>query len=151
VPTLPYIGKSLFSHAVLIDTGAILALTNHQHINHSRAVDCLAKINDRKLPVLVSLPVIYETHKRILFDLGRIQARQFLIQIYDRRTTIIRTESADEERAKALLDRYRDLGMTLTDAVSMAIMERFGIAASFSFDRHFLQAGFIRIPPFHLG
>lgn len=144
------VGKSLFSRAVLVDTGAILALANSRHENHGDAEDCLKKINYNKLPMYIPLPIIYETHKRLLFDLGFKQSMRFLNSISTSNLSIIRTIEDDEREAKQLIEKYCGLKLTLFDAVSMAVMQRFGIAASFSFDRHFLQAGFIRIPPFHL-
>jgi predicted nucleic acid-binding protein len=82
-------------------------------------------------------------------DLGPVAAARFLEEIYDGSIPIVRTVDADEVEARRLIRMYPDL--TLTDASSMAVMARLGIAVCFSFDRHFLQAGFIRIPPFHIG
>jgi predicted nucleic acid-binding protein len=135
---------------VLFDTGALLALTNSQDANHPRAVECLDAINQHHLPVFVSLPTVYETYQRLLFDLGQNAALRFFGEITDGTVSIIRTVNEDEVEARRLIGRYRDLNLTLTDAANMAIMTRLGIAVSFSFDRHFPQAGFIRIPPFHL-
>ena len=144
------VGRTLYSHAVLVDTGAFLALADVKDKNHKDAVECLKKIAEYRLPLFVPLPIIYESHKRFLFDLGQLAAKRFLNSIYDGSLNIVRTIEEDERQANILLERYKDLKLTLTDASSMALMLRLGIAASFSFDRHFLQAGFIRIPPFHL-
>jgi predicted nucleic acid-binding protein len=102
------------------------------------------------LPVFVSIPTIYESHRRFLFDLGHVAARHFLHQIYDGSVNIVRPSDQDELGARRLLDRYAGLNPTLTDTANMAIMTRLGIAVAFSFDRDYLNAGFIRIPPFHL-
>ena len=144
------VGKSLYSRAVLADTGAILALANSRDRNHGVAEDCLRSIHSYRLPIYAPLPIIYETHKRLLFDLGPASSKRFLDSVRNNSVIVIRTIVEDEQEAKLLIERYQDLRITLFDAVSMAIMLRVGIAVSFSFDRHFLQAGFIRIPPFHL-
>jgi predicted nucleic acid-binding protein len=144
------IGKSLYSRAILIDTGALLALANPGDSNRQQAITCLNTIKDYRLPVFVSLPTIYESHRRFLFDLGYIVAARFLQEIHDGSVNILRTVEEDEQEAIRLIRRYEALGLTMTDAVNMAVMTRLGIAVSFSFDRHYLQAGFIRIPPFHL-
>lgn len=146
----PPVGRSLYSRAILLDTGAFLALANPRDNNHKPAVDCLEAIARQRLPVVVSLPVIYESYRRFLFDLGPQAAKRFIQEIYDGSVNIIRTSEDDELEARRLLERYGNLKLTLTDAANMAIMIRFGIAVSFSFDHHYLQAGFIRIPPFHL-
>ena len=133
-----------------MDTGALVALANRSDTNHTAAADCLQIIAQHRLPLFVSLPTIYETHHRLLFDLGPNRARRFLEAVYDGLTNIVRTIDEDEKEARRLIDRYGALRLTLTDAVSMAVMTRLRIGACFSFDVHFLQAGYIRIPPFHL-
>jgi len=96
------------------------------------------------------LPVIYEAYKRLLFDMGWAEARRFLKSILSGQYNVVRTIEEDEKTADVLIERYKALNLTLTDATSMALMTRLGIAKSFSFDQHFLQAGFIRVPPFYL-
>lgn len=144
------IGKGLYSRAVLIDTGAFLALANSRDTHHSAAFECLKSIAKYRLPIFISLPTIYESFRRILFDLGQQSARRFLDQVLDGSDNLKRTIIEDEHEARKLIQRYAALQLTLTDAANMALMIRLEIAVVFSFDRHFLQAGFIRIPPFHL-
>jgi predicted nucleic acid-binding protein len=144
------IGKSIYSRAVVIDTGALLALANSADIHHTEGDECLGAIAELRLPLYLSVPTIYETHRRMLFDLGQVAANRFLESVYDGTINILRTEDQDEQAGRALMDRHAALKLTLTDAVNMAIMSRVGIGAAFSFDRHFLQAGFIRVPPLHL-
>jgi len=131
-----------------MDTGAFLAISRKKDANHEAAVACLASIAAKRLPVFVSLPTIYETHRRFLFDLGVVAATRFLDKIFDGSINVVRTTADDEVEARKLIATYQDL--TFTDAVNMSVMIRLQIGACFSFDKHFLQAGFLRIPPFHL-
>lgn len=145
----PVIGRTLYARAVFLDTGAFLALANtSEGERHTLAVECLKQVLAHRLPFLTSLPVIYEAHRRLLFDIGSEMAREFLDRIFDGSIQIVRALEPDETKGRELIATYPDL--TLTDAVSMAIMLRIGVAVCFGFDRHFLQAGFYRIPPFHL-
>jgi predicted nucleic acid-binding protein len=144
------IGRSLYSRSALIDTGAFLAVTNLQDQNHHEALECLVVLARHRIPLFVSLPTIYESHRRFLFDLGYPTAIAFLQEVFDGSVNIVRTVDQDETEARTLLGRYAALGLTLTDAANMAVMTRLGIAAAFSFDADYLAAGFIRIPPFHL-
>ena len=144
------IGRSLYARAVLIDTGAFRALIDPQDDGHQSAVECLNTIAKHRLPVFVSIPTIYESHRRILFDLGQQAAKRFLRELYDGSVNIVRTLEEDEQEARRLLDRYEALDLTLNDAANMVVMTRLGIAQVFAFDRHYLQAGFIRIPPLHI-
>jgi predicted nucleic acid-binding protein len=144
------IGKGLYSRAVLIDTSAFLALAKSKDIDHLAAYECLKLIAKYRLPVFTSIPTIYESQRRILFDLGQSAAEQFLEEVFNESLNVVRTIIEDEQEAKKLIRKYAALQLTLTDAANMALMIRLGVAVVFSFDRHFLQAGFIRIPPFHL-
>lgn len=146
----PPVGRTLYSRAVLLDTSAFLALANPHDVHHVDSQDCLVLVARNRLPVFVTLPTVYEAHRRFLFDFGQLSADRFLVEVFDGTTNIVRTIEDDEAEARRLIDRYAALALTLTDAVNMAVMVRLSIAAAFSFDRHYLQAGFIRIPPFHL-
>jgi predicted nucleic acid-binding protein len=134
----------------LIATGALLALADPKDNNRPQAIACLNTIKDHRLPVFVSLPTIYESHRRFLYGLGQVAAAHFLQNIYDGSINIVRTVEDDEHEGIRLIERYEGLRITLTDAVNMAVMIRLGIDVSFSFDRRYLQAGFIRIPPFQV-
>ena len=111
---------------------------------------CIGRMVELRLPAIVTIPTVYESHRRLLHSLGASQARRFLDGVYDGTANIVSTTPNDEQDAIRLMDRHRSLDLTLTDAVNMAVMLRLQIGAVFSFDRHFLQAGFIRVPPMHL-
>src|SRR5215471_12103030 len=144
------IGRSLYSRSALVDTGAFLAIANRHDPHHGEARLCLAKLAQNRIPVFVSLPTVYESHRRFLFDLGQPAGTAFLMRVFDGSVNIVRTIEQDEIEARRLLGRYAALELTLTDAANMAVMVRLGIAAAFSFDGDYLAAGFIRIPPFHI-
>src|SRR5208283_2802331 len=93
------IGKSLYSRAVLIDTGALLALASSTDSHHVEADECLRAIASLRLPLYLSVPTIYETQRRMLFDLGQTPANRFLGGAYDGTINILRTEDQDEQSA----------------------------------------------------
>jgi predicted nucleic acid-binding protein len=142
--------KSLYIKAVLIDTCALLALSNSRDKYHHEASECLKRIAENHFPIYISVPTIYETHRRLLFDQGQLSSQQFLESVYDGSLNIERTIDDDEQNSRLLINKYKDLKITLTDAANMSVMIRLGIGTVFSFDRHFIQAGFIQIPPFFL-
>jgi predicted nucleic acid-binding protein len=144
------VGRSLFAKAVLVDTGAFLALANPSDHYHYPAVECLNSIASHRLPLFASIPTLYECYSRFLFDLGRNQAANFLASVFGGSINLVRTIEEDELKAQELIQRYQAVELSLVDAANMAIMLRLGIATCFSFDSDFLQVGFIRIPPFHL-
>lgn len=44
------------------------------------------------------------------------------------------------------LQRHRDKTFSLTDCTSFIVMKRYGLVEALTFDRHFEQAGFRRLP-----
>jgi len=51
-----------------------------------------------------------------------------------------------EKQAEAILCRYKDQDFSYTDAVSFVCMKGLNIHQAFTFDRHFLTAGFEVVP-----
>ena len=49
--------------------------------------------------------------------------------------------SADEKKAKEIIQRYTDKEFSYTDATSFSVMERLGITSAFAFDIQFKQYG----------
>lgn len=134
----------------MVDTSGFVALLDLRDANHLPAVELLRETRDLGLPFLTTVPTIHETHRRLLYSPAAAQAEIFLDAVLDGSITVIRTEPADDERAIALIRRYAAVNLTLTDAVTMAVMERMGVACVFSFDDDFFLAGFIRVPPLPL-
>ena len=42
--------------------------------------------------------------------------------------------------------KYKDKTYSLTDCISFVLMKRLGIEQALSFDKHFVQAGFVKLP-----
>jgi uncharacterized protein len=42
--------------------------------------------------------------------------------------------------------KYKDKSYSLTDCISFVLMTRLGIVEALSFDKHFVQAGFVKLP-----
>ena len=141
--------NGLCDKAILIDTCALIAISNPRDKYHTEASECLQQIAEVHYPIYITIPTIHETHRKILFDQGQAVGQQFLVSVFDGSLNIERTIAEDEEYAISLISKYTDQTLTLTDAVSMAVMVRLRIATVFSFDSHFLQVGFNRIPPFN--
>src|SRR5439155_27142531 len=136
-----------YARAITVDTGAFVAITDPTDGQHQAAVDCLAQIVARRLPLLTTLPTIYESHRYLLYTRGYDAAIRFLDAVFDGSISIVRTLPEDEARAMVLLRRYAALNLSFVDAVTMAVMERVGVAYIFTFDSDFFVAGFLRVPP----
>jgi uncharacterized protein len=90
--------------------------------------------------------LLIESHALILSVLGRDRASQFLRDMEESNTVVIRARAADEERAKQILFQYTDKDFSFADAISFTVMERLGIRLAFTFDRDFAQYGLTALP-----
>jgi predicted nucleic acid-binding protein len=59
--------------------------------------------------------------------------------------TVVFVDQALHQAAVSLLQRRLDKTWSLCDAVSFVLMEQLGIAEALTTDRHFEQAGYIRL------
>jgi predicted nucleic acid-binding protein len=144
-------GKTIYSGAVMIDTGAYLALYYSEDNFRKEALECRDAILAHNLQTFVSVPTVYETHNRILQKVNRLEGLRFLAGMLELPAMQVEATREDETKARQILEQFDWLDLSLTDAANMAIMLRLGIGVAFSFDRHFMEANFIKIPPFHLG
>jgi uncharacterized protein len=117
---------------ILVDTGAFYALADRADRNHAAAVTCLESVADE----LATHPlVVAETWHMLEHRLGRAAARRFAEQIALGRVELLPVEASDVAAALVVEQRYGDLAVGLTDAVSFAVCERERITTVFTFDR----------------
>ena len=90
-----------------MDTGAFLALADSADPQHESAQMCIGRMVELRLPAIVTIPTVYESHRRLLHSLGASQARRFLDGVYDGTANIVSTTPNDEQ------DAIRPTGLVL--------------------------------------
>ncbi len=145
---MPNFPRTLTDAGVLFDTGAFVGLYVADDPDHANAVACSDLLFGERRPLFVSMPVICETHKRLMFDVGYRVAHTFLSAIFDGSWTVLHTISADEPAAADLVRLYNYLGLGLVDALNVVVMRRVGLTRIFAFDDDYLWIPELeRIPP----
>jgi predicted nucleic acid-binding protein len=137
LPQLP-----LRERRVFVDSSAYLALLDADDEHHREAIETLQELAQARYRQLTTNVLLIESHALILSVLGRAQAAQFLKDMEESNTVVIRARAADEERAKKIIFQYTDKDFSFADAISFAVMERLTIRLAFTFDRDFAQYGF---------
>ncbi len=136
------------SEAVFLDSGGFIALLVKDDRNHGRAMAAYPRIKNRD-KVTTSL-VISETYTWLRYHIGFQSAVTFWERMLEDEVrgqiSIFRPDRELEERALLLARRFADLPLSLTDAVSFAVIRENRIHAVFGFDRHFLLLGCQLLP-----
>ncbi len=132
---------------LFVDTGAWFALADSSDQYHIQAIDIYPRLLKSYQRLATTNLVIAETYILIRRNMGHLQAMTYLDSIgTSPRITKIYSNNVLEESAIDILRRHQDQDFSYTDAVSFAIMEQYGIQKAFSFDQHFVTAGFNIIP-----
>jgi predicted nucleic acid-binding protein len=131
---------------IFVDTSGWVALADKDDFHHKRASSIYPSLlKDHKL--ITSNLIIAETYILILNELGHKPAFDFLEKIKaSPRIMKIYSNDEIETEAEEILKKYNDQKFSFTDAVSFAIMKREKLKKAFSFDKHFLTAGFVNVP-----
>lgn len=120
-----------------VDSSAIVAMVDANDTTHGAAVSAYAELLQQGYKLFTTNHVIAETVDLLVAGVGPDIARQWL---RDHRLPIYHADEQDEHRAKALVISSRSpRGLSYVDAVSLVVMERFGVADAFAVDPHFLS------------
>lgn len=133
---------------VFVDTSAYFALTVPDDQNHTAARATRRRLQNGRARLYTTRYILAETHALLVARRrNAVDALRALRTIEASRTLVISATEADEEAARAILERYDDHLFSLTDAVSFAIMERLRIEAVFTFDADFAEYGLTVLRP----
>lgn len=120
-----------------VDSSAIVAMVDVKDTTHDAAVAAYRELVDGGYKLFTTNHVIAETVDLLTNGAGPAVARQWL---RDQRLPVYHTDEQDNHRARALVIASRSSrGLSYIDAVSLVVMERFGVADAFAVDPHFLN------------
>jgi predicted nucleic acid-binding protein len=146
---MPLPPSVVYGRAALLDSSALVALLNPRDSRHSDIREQMESLSAAKWALFVPTLVIAETYRVLLYKAGvhKSVPLRFVEAVFDGSYNILRPSSEDESEAVGLLRRFGDQKLTLTDAVSMTMMKRLGLARAVTLDWHFSLLGFERLPP----
>ena len=130
---------------IFVDTSAYYAAVDQRDASHAAVAATMRELFAARRRLKTTNAVLFELHGLQLNRLGRRVALATLSELRVSQT-IVRVRERDETRADEILSRYADKDFSLTDALSFAVMERLGVGAALTLDRHFAQFGWMIIP-----
>ena len=134
-------------NTLFVDTGAWFALADKSDQYHTQAIAIYPKLLSSYQHLSTTNVVVAETYILIRRALGHYAGMTFLENIAaSPRVIKIYSNSVLEETAEDILRKYQDQDFSYTDAVSFAVMKYYEIEKAFSFDQHFVTAGFTLFP-----
>ena len=131
---------------VLVDTAAWIALVNTRDELHSPAEQTMADLRRRKVALVTTEFVLLEVANALCTSAWRAKG----VKLIDgfRSMLNLRIIPADTMLLAQGWELYRsrpDKEWSLTDCTSIVVLQREQIEQVFSSDRHFEQAGFVKL------
>lgn len=121
----------------LVDSSAIVALVDANDQTHTAAVAAYQELVSQGYKLFMTNYAVAETVDLLAAGLGPDIARQWL---RDHRLPIYHADEQDEHRARTMVISARGpRGLSMVDAISLVVMERFSIGDAFAVDPHFLN------------
>ncbi|MBI4025435.1 MAG: PIN domain-containing protein [Verrucomicrobia bacterium] len=128
---------------IFVDTGAFLARYLDVDQYHQTATALWGKIVDVGEACCTSNFVFDETATFLARRAGYRFAAERTRQFYSSgELLILRPTLEDELTAIEMFEKYADQQISFTDCISFVLMRKAGLNTVFSFDQHFVFAGF---------
>ncbi len=128
---------------IFVDTGPFLARHVAKDQFHSKAIRCWKAAAKGGEALFTSSFVLDETFtllaRRTSYAFAADRAEAILAS---RVLMILRPDLRDEASALPLFRKLADQEVSFTDCISFVLMRRHRISRAFTFDRHFVAAGF---------
>ena len=118
----------------------VLAVKREQ--NHAEALSIPPLLESSRHPLLTTSLIVAETYGCLVSRMGRDGAVGVPIDI-DAGIHVVRVAENDSVAGRTILDRYADKYITLTDAVSVAVMDRLRLRTALTFDQRSAQYGLV--------
>ncbi|MCZ6680634.1 MAG: PIN domain-containing protein [Candidatus Poribacteria bacterium] len=130
---------------VFTDASAWIALADQSEGHHADAVKIYSDLLLNRQNTLVTLDLmVAETHIWLRRRLGHQAAITFLAGINESaRIEMVYLDARLESETKTILRQYDDQIFSFADAAAFALMQQRSITHAFTFDQHFVTAGFI--------
>jgi predicted nucleic acid-binding protein len=130
---------------LLADTGALLALFNPRDEFHERAKRFVKQAATTRF--VVTELIVGETVTRLRARADAARAADVGAALLgSRRYEVLFVDAPLIDAGLANLRRFADKRLSLADAVSFAVITALGLDGSFTFDRDFLDCGFVVYP-----
>jgi hypothetical protein len=135
---------------VFVDTGAWIAINNKRDNYHRVALKTNKELLENRYFYVTSDFVLDEAYTFLRYDIGHKKTVEFGENIQNlrekRKIEVVHVSEELQQKAWDLFVQYSDRDFSFTDCTSFVAMWGRGINQAFTFDKHFIQIGFIVFP-----
>lgn len=122
--------------AILVDSSAIVALVDSDDATHHAMVDAYRELLDAGYRLFTTNYVVVEAYDLLMAGVGAAVARQWL---RGSKLAVYHADEQDVRKAQREVIRSSNArGLSLTDAVSLVVMERLNVVDAIAADPNFL-------------
>ena len=136
--------------SVLVDTGAWIALLSRRDQHAAAAAERYGNLSSEGARLITTNYIVDETATRLRYGAGLDAALAYRRMLDDsvtaRRLRITWIDEPIEREAWRVLEQYRDVPLSLTDATTAVAARRTRIEEIFGFDRDFEALGLLVLP-----
>lgn len=135
---------------IFVDTSGWVAITDSKDKNHVAATKFMVEIA-RKSSLVITDYILDEAYTLLLMNAGHATTVKFKekldIMCQQGIVSIHWVDEATLNNSWAVFEKFNvDKRWSFTDCVSYAVMKELDITEVFTFDHHFSQMGFLRVP-----
>ena len=128
---------------VFVDTGAWIALAEQSDVHHLQAIAIADELSRVNTLLMTTDYILDETITWFRYNASHKVAADFAVQVLSSNVTeIFYIDETIFNKACELFRKYDDQKFSFTDCSSFVLMRAQRIRRAFSFDSHFITAGF---------
>jgi predicted nucleic acid-binding protein len=126
---------------IFVDTGVFYARYDLRDSKHRIASRLWEELDGTLL--ITTNHILEETFTLLARRVGYAFAANLANHVYASvELAVVYTTREEEQAALPFLRKFADQKIGFTDCISFAVMRHHGISTAFTFDRHFIDAGF---------
>ena len=129
---------------ILVDSDAFYALINPTDPHHKAALRINKMLISQETQFVSTNLVLYEVATLLSYRLDRQTAIKFLTEFGEKNIEIYHVDDNREKETLAIFKKQTKKRISMVDCANMAVMKKFGIVTSFSFDEIYKRNGFKR-------
>ena len=131
---------------VFIDTSALVALINDKDKLHRQAIEIIEQLRRQNCILITTEFIILEVANELRNPIYRNRVVNYINDLRNyKNIRIISVNTKLFQNGWSLYSTREDKEWSLTDCISFIVMQENNITEAFTSDRHFEQAGFIKL------